>query len=210
MSQCSGCIKSFETRDLPTSRTLDGGREAWAKALNRKGYLMCQFFSALYTRTGDLLWHWCTDHHSDLMRIFKLKDEQEQHFVRVEFTPPEDLATIVDVDTWKFRLDEERTPGWFDAEAKAAAIAKLKGVVSSHIVTDARDVLTDGPWVLADGANVNTILSGRIALMCASSNVGVMRGSSNVGEMWESSKVGEMRGVVERRRDAGVVEGGNG
>ena len=154
---------------------------------------MCCFFSALYTRTGDLLWHWCTDHHSDLMRIFKLKDEQEQHFVRVEFTPPEDLATIVDVDTWKFRLDEERTPGWFDAEAKAAAIAKLKGVVSSHIVTDARDVLTDGPWVLADGANVNTILSGRIALMCASSNVGEMRESSNVGEMRESSKVGVMR-----------------
>ena len=173
---------------------------------------MCQFFSAIYTRTGDLLWHWCSDHHSDLMRIFRLKDEREKHFVRVEFTPPKNLETVADVETWKFRLDEERTPGWFTDEARGEAIKKLKGVIASHIITDSRDVLTDGPWVLAGDAKINTVLSARIALMWGSSNVGEMWGSSNVGEMWGSSNVGAMLessnvGVMRGSSNVGVMRG---
>jgi hypothetical protein len=172
---------------------------------------MCNFFSAIWTRDKQLCWHWCTDHHSDLMAIFGLKDSSEKHFVRIEFTPPSDLKTVTDVSTWNFDLDEQRRPGWFDEEDEGECRKKLESIISSHIVNNDRDVLVDGPWILTGDAKVNRVISGRIALMLGSSNVGemwesskvgamressnvgAMRESSNVGEMWGSSKVGAMR-----------------
>ena len=155
---------------------------------------MCNFFSAIWTRDKKLCWHWSTDHHSDLMRIFGLKDAVENHFVRVEFTPPGDLRTVTDALTWNFNLDEQRRPGWFDDEHESGCRKRLESVIASHIVTDERDTLVDGPWVLAGESRVNQIIAGRVAIMLGSSNVGEMLGSARVGVMRESARVGVMWG----------------
>ena len=145
---------------------------------------MCQFFSALYTRPngnkpGELLWHWATDSHTDIMAIHKIKEAREGNFVRVEFTPPTP-DKVTDIKAWNFRLDEERTPSWFDADEQESCIEKLRRLVAKFIVTDEREVLVDGPWVLAKEAKINRLISARVKLMCGSSNVGTMYGSSNV------------------------------
>mgnify|MGYP001561846327 CR=1 FL=1 len=62
-------------------------------------------------KNGDVLSHPLLDSHSDLVTYFKLPDTRQhhQHFAKVELTPDDWL----NVDTWKFRLDESTAPGWW-------------------------------------------------------------------------------------------------
>ena len=184
---------------------------------------MCNFLSALWTRDGRLLTApEYTDSHTDLVAHLGLADNRwpDPRFARVEFTPPADAAQIADLDKWTFRLDEEATPSWFDAESEAQCLDALRDSVSRMFVRDERPILMGGYWILLDGARVKRAIkcyirgmfgqaeiteavsthviemrdNSHIDTMRDSSYVGTMWDSSHVGVMWGSSLVGEMRG----------------
>ena len=164
---------------------------------------MCNFLSALWTRDGRLLTApEYTDSHTDLVAHLGLADNRwpDPRFARVEFTPPADAAQIADLDKWTFRLDEEATPSWFDAESEAQCLDALRDSVSRMFVRDERPILMGGYWILLDGARVKRAIKCYIRGMfgqaeiteAVSTHVIEMRDNSHIDTMWDSSYVGTM------------------
>ena len=158
---------------------------------------MCQFKSAIITKSGDVLHSHFTDSHEDLIRLFKLNDTSdvrgEPRFARVEFKPDSKID-LGDASKYTLLIDEARTPEWFDDAMKISVENKLRLIVEGMIITGNVDMLVGGKYILAKGAHVSCIKNCLIEVMLGSSNVGEMLESSKVGEMWESSKVGVMWG----------------
>ena len=124
---------------------------------------MCNFLSAVVLRNGDVLTHPLLDSHSDLIRYYELPDTRahHQHFAKVELTPDDWL----NVDTWKFRLDESTAPGWWD-DVKASAEATLRDRAKRMIITTGRkDLILEGCWILAGDAEFVNMRGGRIVMM---------------------------------------------
>lgn len=122
---------------------------------------MCQFLSAIVTRQGDIYSHPLTDSHTDLITLFNLKEgKAAQNFVRVEFTAQG--ADIFDVNKYKFRVDETRTPAWFDDEVLGMTIVKLRVLVKKCIIVDERPLLIGGTYLIGDKAKIAKVSSARI------------------------------------------------
>ena len=158
---------------------------------------MCQFFSALVLRNGDILWHEATDSHSDLVAHFQMPDNPAcKHFAKVEFTPPEveGWPMFEDWEKYNLRVDEDTRPDWFD-EVENGVVKKLQSVIRSMIVNDERPLILGGARILVSGAKINAIKSSRVISMSGTSRVGSMYGTSSVGYMYDTSRVGSMYGT---------------
>ena len=124
---------------------------------------MCQFKSAIVVRDERkklgfrLLMSPWTESHEDLVTIHNLRDNR-LNFARVEFTP-ESLSTAHQVETYKLRIDEERTPEWFDADMKSAVVEKLSVYIKSIIVTGDVCLLIGGQFVVGPGVTIETAKS---------------------------------------------------
>ncbi len=156
---------------------------------------MCNFFSFLAMRDGSIKWNAYTDHHSDLVRHFKLIDDDQfiERFAKCEFKP-DDNADLCDIEKYKLHVDEPTEPDWFE-EVRDRVFRTAKRIVSQRILVDGEhDLLLGDFWILGGTVRVNAVQVARIIVMLESSKVGVMLESSKVGEMWESSNVGEMLG----------------
>lgn len=151
---------------------------------------MCEFLSALVLESGEVLTHPILDSHSDLALRYNIRDDDGvQRFAKVELLPDNWL----DVDTWRFTLDEQSAPVWWDA-VKDQAETKLRTKARNMILTSGTHALiADGVWILGGDVIVEHMVGGRIMAMQDSSQVGAMLGSSQVGAMWDSSQVREMR-----------------
>jgi hypothetical protein len=134
---------------------------------------MCQFKSAIVLRDESakggfklLLSPW-TESHSELCTIFKLNDTAKArlYFARVEFTP-ETMERAHLVDTYKLRIDEERTPEWFDSEMKEAVADKLRSYIKSIIIDGDVQLLIGGQFIIAPGAKVESAHSMVINAIC--------------------------------------------
>jgi hypothetical protein len=159
---------------------------------NGKGFQMCRWASAIVTRSGEIYFNPLTDSHSDLITLYKLKEgKNHDNFIRVEFYPSEGKHD--DLKSYVLKVDETRTPGWFDDERKANTEKYLRDSIERMVVRDKRELLLGGAWILSKGADVVVTKQCRIIAMRESSKVGVMQESSKVGVMWESSKVGVMQ-----------------
>jgi len=111
------------------------------------------------------------------------------NFVRCEFTPKD--GNFADVVSYSLKIDESETPLWLTDELLESVINTMREIISKMIVTDERELLLGGKWILAEKANVKEAISANIHVMRDSSQVGTMRESSHVGTMLDSSQVGE-------------------
>ena len=85
---------------------------------------MCQFFSAVATRDGRLLF--CeTDSHEEIIRRARLRDTDRfiRHFVRLELVNKRGGATST------LCVDETSVPAWFDVEDWQSRMTDLKAAV---------------------------------------------------------------------------------
>lgn len=79
---------------------------------------MCNFKSGIVVQDLNekggfrLLMSPWTESHSELEQLHKLRDAERLNYAKVEFSP-EDLSTADRLDTYKFKIDEERKPEWF-------------------------------------------------------------------------------------------------
>jgi hypothetical protein len=134
---------------------------------------MCQFKSAIVLRDAKnkggfqlLLSPW-TESHSDLITMHNLRDDAKLRFARVEFSPPT-METAHLVDGYVLKIDEARTPEWFEEEMKIAVADKLRDYVKRMIVTGDVALLIGGQFIIAPNAKVerakamviNAVLSG--------------------------------------------------
>ena len=142
---------------------------------------MCQFFSAIALRNGDIIHDDATDSHSDLILAFGLSDAENancQHFVKVEFTP-ESPDVMDEIDKYTLRVDENETPLWWE-EVKETVESKCRSAVKKMILTGEHKMILSGKYILGKNCKVNTVKN---------SNIVAMLESAKVGEMWGSAIV---------------------
>ena len=72
---------------------------------------MCNFFSAIVNDEGQVLWRNGISSHSELEKALNIRDDG--HSAKVELTPPPE-GPFNDVEKWVFKIDEARTPEWWD------------------------------------------------------------------------------------------------
>jgi len=148
---------------------------------------MCNFFSALVLKNGDVLSHWALDSHTDLVTYFQLPDTtaHHQHFAKVELTPVDWL----DAATWKFRLDEQTAPGWWD-DVKGQAESTLRARAQAMVIkTGHKQLIVDGCWIIGGDATVRDVRSGWIRRIQDSARVSDVGGSAQVSGVWDSAQV---------------------
>lgn len=153
---------------------------------------MCNFLSALVFKSGKIFAspeH--TDSHSHLIAARGLTAESDHSlqirgWIRVEFTPPSSRE-MADIEKYRLTVDEAGTPEWFDKAMQFDVTEQLKEMVAAMIVTDERDILLGGCWILAGEAKVKQIVRATVKVALDSSQVGKMLDSSQVGEMFHSS-----------------------
>jgi hypothetical protein len=153
---------------------------------------VCNFLSACVLRNGHVLTHPMLDSHSDLVRYFKLPDTTayHQHFAKAELTP----VDWMDVATWKFRLDEESAPGWWD-DVSAAAEAELRRRANAMILRDGEhQLIVDGCWIIGGTAKVRDIRSGRIMRVQDTAMLSDVGGSAQVSDVRGNAQVSHVRG----------------
>lgn len=166
---------------------------------------MCSFFSAILLRNGDLLHHWNTDSHSELIMHFKLPDDSEcRHFAKIEFTPPrkDDRLDFADVDGYTLKIDETTAPQWAE-EMREQAEKRRRSIVRDMLITDRRELIIDGCWIAADIAEIVRLRGGRVLSVYDSARVGSVYGSASVGSVSDSASIG----VVSGSASVGVVYG---
>lgn len=81
---------------------------------------MCKFKSGIVTKRGVTLAPTYNDSHSDLLRMIGIEDNEinmMKVFVRAELVPPNDNRAI-DVKEWKYIVDQDYVPDWYEEDAK--------------------------------------------------------------------------------------------
>ncbi len=183
---------------------------------------MCRFKSGIILKSKVVVAPGENDSHSDLLKSLGIEDDYigaSRTFVRTELIPDNDEWWVnpeEHPDAWKFVVDQDITPEWFDRETHEKdfreAVCKWW---KEHVLVDREiDVLSSGYFRLKRCEikklcnNVKVYLSdSQVCEMCDSSQVYKMRDSSKVYVMFDSSQVGEMRGSsqVYKMRDSSQV-----
>ena len=155
---------------------------------------MCRPASFVMTES-NVYWSKSTDSHEDIIKEFSLVDAEPIRLLRVEIVPEDgDLRTPV--EKWKFRVDQDLIPHWYDADkdgAEARCRAELAKWHGMKIIIDRTAVVTGNAWVYGSShveargsSHVEARGSSHVEAW-GSSHV-VAWGSSHV-EAWESSSV---------------------
>ena len=119
---------------------------------------MCQWKSAIISRSGEIYHHPLVDSHNDLIDLFNLQDGKNPQFTPIEFLPGKDWF---DVDAYKFTFDAER-PDWADDDWVESATRKLKSIIKGMIVNEPVKLLAGGAYLIGPKAKITKIVSGRI------------------------------------------------
>ena len=81
---------------------------------------MCQFKSGIITKNGVTLAPVYNDSHSRLLESMGIADTQMNAmkvFVRAELVPPNNDKTV-NVKKWKYRVDQDIVPDWYEEDSK--------------------------------------------------------------------------------------------
>ena len=77
---------------------------------------MCKAFSGVIDENGEVYWKMGMDSHEDIISHFKLKDDSGDKrtvkIARFEIAPAN--GDYFNPDEWRFKLDEEVRPDWFN------------------------------------------------------------------------------------------------
>ena len=166
---------------------------------------MCRFKSGIIFKNRCVVAPGENDSHSDLLHELNIEDtyaNASRVFVRAELVP-ENSEWWTDPDGWKYVVDQDVTPDWYDTDPgkyEEEFRQAVKEWWGKHVLVDKKiDELSSGYYRLKR-CEVKKLLndvkvylgSSTVGEMYGSSTVGEMYGSSTVGKMWDSSTVGKM------------------
>ena len=149
---------------------------------------MCKFKSGIILKNKCVVASADNDSHSYLLRELSIEDTSEnamRKFVRAELVPDND-EWWTDPDAWKFTVDQDITPEWFEND-KGSYENKFREAVKDwwkeHVLVDQNiEELSTGYYMLKR-CEVKKLLN----------NVKVVLDSSIVQHMWGSSTVVDER-----------------
>ena len=171
---------------------------------------MCQFKSAIVLKdetrkTGyRLLMSAWTDSHSDLIALNNLNDGGHLRFARVEFLPSEDLTKL---DDYKLKIDEERTPDWFDSEMSEDVAKVMRRYVEKMIIVDGEHrLLLGGEYIVGGNAQITEVKNARVHSLGGEAHVEYIYGSASVGAISGSASVEYISGSAKIEKDERVTK----
>ena len=159
---------------------------------------MCRFKSGIIFKTRCVVAPGENDSHSDLLRELNVEDtyaNASRMFVRAELVP-ENNEWWTNPDFWKYVVDQDVTPDWYDTDPgkyEEEFRQSVKAWWSEHVLVDKKIDELSGGYYRLKRCEVKKLLND-VKVYIDSSTVGEMWGSSTVGKMWDSSQVGVMRG----------------
>jgi hypothetical protein len=116
---------------------------------------MCAPASFVLTK-DRAFWSVKTDSHEDIIEEFGLCADgvQGPNIVRVEIHPPDD-DFLKPLDTWRFQVDQDLLPDWWDAqEGEARARLALKDWAAARVFTEGEHTVTEGTYWAYGSATV--------------------------------------------------------
>ena len=166
------------------SRTKQGG--------NKK---MCRFKSGIILKSMVVIAPGSDDSHSTLLENMGIEDSYinaSKVFVRAELTPQTDkwwISPEERPDKWKFIVDQDIVPDWFDAEAHEKVFREsVCDWWKQHVLIDQKiDELSSGYYRLKR-CEVKTLYKD-VQVMLSNSTVQAMSSNSTVQAMYDSSIV---------------------
>jgi hypothetical protein len=167
---------------------------------------MCEFKSAICVKDESvkhgfrLLFSPWSESHSDLCKIYQLAGTDKRlDMAKVEFSPPS-LETAHLLDGYKLKIDEDRTPDWFDAEKQERVRDMLRNYIKSCIISGDVDLLIGGQFIVAPGAKISCAREMLITAICGGAVSEICGGT--VGEIWGGTVGAIWGGTV------GAIRGG--
>ena len=155
---------------------------------------MCHPASIVMTKDRDF-WSMKTDSHSEIIAEFKLCESirnksaatAESCLVKVELTPPTENAFGAPLKQWRFKIDQDIVPKWFDPKKhEARARQALKEWHKARVFTSGVHEVLEGSFFAVGTAHVTAYGSSQVTA-CDSSKV-TAYGSSTVIS-WNSNPV---------------------
>ena len=153
---------------------------------------MCNFFSCIAMRNGDVFCDPMSDRHEDIIKTHNISDKEDDpkylKFARVEITPP-DGDVFAHVSNWTLRIDDESiTPEWWSKGYEEFCFRELELFLSRAILVGKEiDCLSDGRFWVKDSRILN--VTGNTFLFLFGSSRAVLRGSSHAVLRGSSSKI---------------------
>lgn len=104
---------------------------------------MCEFFSCIVTKAGEVIWEVGLNNHEDLIVKAKLHDDTDDknklQFARVEIVPPGNNVFEKDLSKWRLKIDERIKPTWWNIEMETKCFMEL-GKCLSEIIIDNQEI----------------------------------------------------------------------
>jgi hypothetical protein len=173
---------------------------------------MCNFFSCIVLKDGQVIWDAGIDSHEELIKIAQVEDKTSDPakltFARVEIIPPDNNVFEDDVKKWTLRIDQSITPNWWSKDHEKACYQSLKKCLSVVIIKGQEiDEINNKHGLYIKDSTIQVIKNSIIKNM-ANSTVNVMWANSTVNVMWENSTVNVMwaNSTVKAMRENSTVK----
>jgi hypothetical protein len=166
---------------------------------------MCQFKSAVVTRTGEVYHSPYTSSHEDIIKNFKLKgdDKAIQNFVRIEFVPFE--KEFEEIEKYQLIIDEQNTPEWF-IEIQDEIIKKMKKIIKAMLIKEKKSIVLGGEWIVCSLGIVSKNIGGNIHY-----NYGTVNDNyGTVDDNYGTVKINYNSGTVKINYNSGTVNHNSG
>ena len=158
---------------------------------------MCKLKSAIILK--DRIFMPDYDSHSKMLEELKITDDYfhaSKVFVRAELSPADGDA-FSDIDGWKFSVDQDITPEWFDEKDCAERMRKaVKEWAKTHIFIGQNGLtISHGENIfIKDCKNVNIYGDATVEYICDNATVENIRGKATVENICDNATVENIRG----------------
>ena len=155
---------------------------------------MCQFKSGIILK--DRVFVPDYDSHTDMLTELGIKDDYigaSKKFVRAELIP-QNGDVFTDIETWRFKVDQDITPDWFNPEEyRPRMIEAVKEWAKDHIHigVDGLKISSGTDHYIKDCKDVEICGSASIKYVCGSASIKYAKGQavicSSAYSRWERS-----------------------
>ena len=172
---------------------------------------MCNFKSAIVVKDERekfgfrlLLSPW-TESHSELCDIFGLNDNDTRiDFAKIEFSP-DTIENSHLPEKYNLKIDEDRTPDWFDNDIREKVIEKMTFYIKSILITGKHRILIGKQFIVCPNANIKliknciiySINSAQIQNVYDSVQIENVYGSAQIENVYDSVQIQNVSGSAQ-------------
>ena len=153
---------------------------------------MCQFKSGIILK--DRVFVPDYDSHTDMLTELGIKDDYigaSKKFVRAELIP-QNGDVFTDIETWRFKVDQDITPDWFNPEEyRPRMIEAVKEWAKDHIHigVDGLKISSGTDHYIKDCKDVEICGSASIKYVCGSASIENVCGSASIENVCGSASI---------------------